>query len=265
VTEELTSSHRVPSSAEVVSAITGRELRLASKRSLVRVLFVLSLVPVIVFALILIIGVATEATFGAELRWDPVERFLAVQTFPVLLLALGLGTPIVASDRAEDVLFLYATRPVRPGDYALGKLLAVAGPCMALLFVPGTVMAGLRLGILTHVGPTDTLLVVGKVALASLAIGCGYAGLTVGASALTHRTRWALLGALSVLIFPDTAAGVARLHFAIGPMQAVTDVLKALFAAGTTRSGIWGAALLVGLGAAGTALLLWRARREMTP
>jgi len=259
------SGHRVPSSAEVVSAITGRELRLASQRRIVRVLFALSLLPLVIFALILVVGVATEAAFGAGLRWDPVERFLAVQTYPVLLLALGLGTPIVASDRAEDVLFLYATRPVRPADYAVGKLLAVAGPCVALLFIPGTIMAGLRLGILTQVGPSDTLLVIGKVALASLALGCGYAGLAVGASALTHRTRWALLGALSVLIFPDTAAGVARLTFAIGPTQAVTDVIKALFATGTARSGLWGATLLVALAAGGTAILLWRARREMTP
>jgi ABC-type transport system involved in multi-copper enzyme maturation permease subunit len=255
----------VPGLLDVVSAIAGRELRLASQRRLVRALGVLSLLPLVVFALVLVIGVATEATFGSHLSWDPVARFLSVQSFPVALLALGLGTPIVAQDRAEDVLFLYATRPVRPSHYALGKLLAVALPCTALLLVPGILMAGLRLGILARVGPVDTALVVGKVVAASLVIGWGYAGLTVAASALTHRARWALWLALGVLLLPDAIASAWRLDVAIGPTKAVSAVLAALFDGGSAGAGVWGATLLLLVGLGGTGILLWRARREMTP
>jgi len=145
----------------------------------------------------------------------------------------------VALDRAEDVLFLYATRPVRPIHYALGKLLAVALPCTALLLGPGVIMAGLRLGILTRVGPTDTLVAVAKVAVASLLIGWGYAGLTVAASALTRRARWSLMLAVAVLLFPDTAAAILRLKLAIGPGKAVSSVLDALFAGGESGAGLW--------------------------
>jgi ABC-type transport system involved in multi-copper enzyme maturation permease subunit len=226
---------------------------------------VVSLLPLAGFALVLVIGAATKASFGADLSWDPVARFLGVQSFPVGLLALGLGSPIVAEDRAADVLFLYATRPVRPSHYALGKLLAVALPCTALLLVPGIVMAGLRLGILANVGPTDTLLVIAKVTAAALVIGWGYAGLTVAASALTHRTRWALWLALGALFLPDTIAGVLHVETAIGPTKAVSSLLAAMFADGGARSGAWGATLLVLLGLGGAAILLWRARREMTP
>ena len=255
----------VPDLGDVVGAIVERELRLASKRRLVRSLFVLSLVPLVVFALVLVIGVAGEATFGAKLDWDPVAKFLGVQAFPVAMLALGLGTPIVALDRAEDVMFLYATRPVRPLHYALGKLLAVALPCTALLLVPGVIMAGLRLGILAQVGLGDSLAVVGKVALASLAIGFGYAGLVVAASALTHRARWSLLLALAVLLVPDAVAGILRIQLATGPTKAVSAVIEALFAGGDGAAGLWGASLLVLCGLCGSGILLWRARREMTP
>jgi ABC-type transport system involved in multi-copper enzyme maturation permease subunit len=255
----------VPGLVDVVGAIAGREIRLASQRRLVRTLAVLSVMPLCAFALVLVIGVATEATFGSRLSWDPVARFLAVQAFPVALLALGLGTPIVAQDRAEDVLFLYATRPVRPSHYALGKLLAVALPCTALLLVPGILMAGLRLGILARVGPIDTAVVVVKVAAASLVIGWGYAGLTVAASALTHRTRWALWLALGVLLLPDAIAGVGRVEVAIGPTKAVSALLAALFDGGSVGAGVWGASLLLLVGLSGTGILLWRARREMTP
>jgi ABC-type transport system involved in multi-copper enzyme maturation permease subunit len=258
-------ARRVPGLREVVGAITGREIRLASQRRLVRTLFVLSLLPLVVFTLVLVIGAASKAAIGTDLGWDPVAKFLGVQAFPVTLLALGLGTPIVALDRAENVLFLYATRPVRPIHYALGKLLAVALPCTALLLVPGVIMAGLRFGILSRVGPTDTLVVVAKVTAASLVIGWGYAGLTVAASALTRRSRWSLMLAVCVLLFPDTAAAILRLKVAIGPTKAVSSVLDALFADGGTAAGLWGASLLVLCGLCGSAILLWRARREMTP
>jgi ABC-type transport system involved in multi-copper enzyme maturation permease subunit len=258
-------AHRVPGMREVVGAITGRELRLASRRRLVLALFVLSLLPLVVFALVLIIGAASEATFGTHLDWDPVAKFLGVQAFPVELLALGLGTPIVAQDRAEDVLFLYATRPVRPAHYALGKLLAVALPCTALLLLPGFVMAGLRFGILTRVGLGDTLIVAASVVLASLLIGWGYAGVTLAASALTHRTRWAVWLALAVLILPDSVAAILHLGLAIGPGKAINAVIAMLFDHGEIGAGIWGASLLAALGMAGAGILLWRARREMTP
>jgi len=45
----------------------------------------------------------------------------------------------------------------------------------------------------------------------------------------------------------------------------VASVIAALFADGSFGAGAWGAALLLLLGVGGTGILLWRARREMTP
>ena len=157
-----------PSRGHIIETIVRREVRLASRRRGVRGLFFMSLTPLVVFALILVIRVAGEETFGVDMGWDPVLSFLEVQVYPVLLLALGLGTPIVANDRSEDVLFLYATRPVGPMDYTWGKLLSVALPVALLLLVPGIIVAGLRWGILRHVGALDSLVVVAQVAEAQV-------------------------------------------------------------------------------------------------
>jgi ABC-type transport system involved in multi-copper enzyme maturation permease subunit len=260
-----TTERRVPGLLAVVEAIASREVRMASARKLVRALFLVSLVPCLVLALVLIVRVAGEAATGIRLSWDPVGRFLEIQSIPVLLMALGLGTPIVAQDRAEEVLFLYATRPVSPAGYALGKLGAVALPSILLLLVPALLMAGLRLGILPYVDLGDTLLVVGKALLVSLLVGWGYAGLTVAASALTSRARWALLVSLGLLIVPAVVRKMAGVTAAFDPTGAASQLIEALFEGAPLERALVAACLLGGLGIAGAVVLLLRARKEMIP
>ncbi len=255
---------RVPTATDVVGAIVRRELRLASKRRLVRFLFYISLLPLTAMALWLVFKVAAEASLGTEIKYDAVPQFLDVQSGPVLLLALGLGTPIVAQDRAEDVLFLYATRPVQPIHYTLGKLLATALPCAALLLVPAFIMAGLQMGVLPGVGAMDTLTLMGKTTVLSLLIGWGYAGMTVAASALTRRGRWALLLVIGYLLV-DRIAAFAGADFPIGPTHAAAELRRALFEGGEVAAGVAGGSLLAALGVLAALVLAWRASREMTP
>ena len=122
-------SHRTaPTSSHVIGAIARRDLAIAARRKTLRFLFIASLGPPVVIAAILVVRIVAEQLATTELDWDPVLRFLQAQAIPVALLALGLGTPCVARDRSEEVLFLYATRPVLPWHYAAGKMLSVALP-----------------------------------------------------------------------------------------------------------------------------------------
>jgi hypothetical protein len=134
-----------------------------------------------------------------------------------------------------------------------------------LLLVPALLMAGLRMGILPAVGTQDTLLVTGKAALVSLAVGVGYAGTTVGASALTSRTRWALLLSLGLIIVPDIVRSMAGFDIALGPTRATTLLIDWLFGAAPRVHGAAAAGLLLLAFALGSGVLVWRARREMIP
>ena len=59
-----------PSRQHVIFAMARRELRLASRRKLVRTLFVLSLVPLVVYAAVLVFSVAGQEALNVDLGWD---------------------------------------------------------------------------------------------------------------------------------------------------------------------------------------------------
>ncbi|MDX9724592.1 MAG: hypothetical protein RBU37_27840 [Myxococcota bacterium] len=246
-------------------AISVRELRLASRRKLVRTLFIFSLIPLLVFALVIIANMAAEASFGANLGWDPVHSFLKVQAFPVLLLSMALGAPLVAEDRNQDVLFLYATRRVRPFDYAWGKYLGVALPCVLLLGLPSLVMAALRWGVLSGVDALDSAEVSALALLVSALIGLGYAGVALAASVFTHRSRWALILSLGCFFGPEILRSAMRISWPMGPMSAGQSVIEAFFAGGATEQAIAGGAMLLVLGALGLLSCSWRVAKEMIP
>jgi len=254
-----------PSSLHIVKTLAWRELRLASRRKLVRALFVMSLVPLAIFAAILVVSVVSEQALHAELDWDPVQEFLGVQLFPVALLALGLGTPIIARDRAEDVLYLYATRPLLPWHYTVGKVLAVWLPCAALLFLPALIMAGLRLGSLARVDTWNFARMLLQIAAVSALFALGYAGLTVGASALTKRARWSLMLALGVdIVLPAFVLG-AGLGYPVSPSNAGSDLLYVFFEDFEARRLMVAVGVLLFYGALGFIIPTWRMSQEMTP
>ncbi|MBK8229274.1 MAG: hypothetical protein IPK72_01550 [Candidatus Eisenbacteria bacterium] len=248
-----------PTAAQTVGAIARREIGLAAKRKLFRFLFLVSLLPPLVLIIILLVRLLVEQTFGTKLPWDPVLRFLLIQSAPVALLALNLGTPLVARDRTEDVLFLYAVRPVLPWHYALGKLLAVAVPATGLMLLPGVMIAGLRLSVTGDLSFEQALVLISKLAVASGLIGCAYAGVTVGASAAVKRARWALLLAVLVFAIPDIQ------NLPIGPASAVETLIKALFRDQYGLESAVSALALAAYGAAGFLLTTFRVRKEMIP
>jgi len=255
-----------PSSSAVIRAIARRELALAARRRLTKLLFLFSVLPPIILTVTIVIRMLAETMTGADLNFDPVLQFLQFQALPVALLALGIGTPSVARDRAEEVLFLYATRPVQPWHYALGKMLAVALPSAALMLLPGILIAVLRLGVTAQLSTGAAAILVLKLALASVALGWGFAGISVGPSAATRRGRWAMLIALGFFFIPDALASVVWGHHAlpVGPIKAVHKLLETLVGDGGL-AGWFGLVMLILYGALGLLVTTSRARREMTP
>jgi ABC-type transport system involved in multi-copper enzyme maturation permease subunit len=257
-----------PSAWHVIRAIARREVGIALRRRLVRLLFLGSLVPPLVFGIILIVRLMAEKAVGVHLGWDPVYRFLQVQVAPVVLLSLGLGTPLVARDRAEDVLYLYAVRPVSPWHYAVGKMLAVAGPAFGLLILPGMLIAVMRQGLLPdQVHFFDSIWLVGKIGLAALFLAIAFAGASVGPSAAVKRARWALLLALALFTVPDS---VIELIFgnhaiAVGPAKASEMMLGMLFEGAEVGRGVAALGVLLLYGVLGCFVTLSRVREEMRP
>jgi len=255
-----------PASSAVIRAIARREVALAARRRLTKLLFLFSVLPPIILTVVIVVRMLAESMTGANLNFDPVLQFLQFQAFPVALLALGIGTPSVARDRAEEVLFLYATRPVQPWHYALGKMLAVALPAAGLMWLPGALIAVLRLGVTAQLDTLEAALLVLKLALASAVMGWGYAGISVGPSAATRRGRWAMLIALGFFFIPDALAKIVwgRHALPVGPVTAAQELLDTLIARGGF-DGWFGMVMLLLYGALGLLVTTHRVRREMTP
>jgi ABC-type transport system involved in multi-copper enzyme maturation permease subunit len=258
---------RAPTSLQVVVAIARREIAMALRRRLVKLLFIGNLIPPLAMAVALIANIVAKGIGVEDLGWDPLARLIQVQAGPVLLLALGIGTPLVARDRSEDVLFLYATRPVTPWSYTVGKMLAVAAPAVALLVVPGILIAILRVGLMTDFGLVESLDLVMRVAVAALLMACGYAGVSVGPSAATRKARWALLLAMACFVIPSLVSQLIWRHdpYGLSPGEAVDHIITALFDGYQIGHGVVGGISLLAWGVLGALVTSARVRREMTP
>jgi ABC-type transport system involved in multi-copper enzyme maturation permease subunit len=261
---------RVPTTIQVITAIARREVTMAMRRRLVKLLFLGNLIPPLVMAVILIVN-AVARGFGAEnLSWDPLVQLLQVQTGPVLLLALGIGAPLVARDRSEDVLFLYATRPVTPWSYTLGKMLAVAAPAVALLLIPGILIAILRAGFMDDFGLLDSLTLIARVMIAAVLTAIGFTGVSVGPSAATKKARWALFLTFLCFVIPHAISEIIHYFwggrtYLMDPGRAVDEVIAALFEGPDAAYGMTGAICLVAWGTLGMLVTSAKVRREMIP
>jgi ABC-type transport system involved in multi-copper enzyme maturation permease subunit len=240
---------------------------MALRRRLVKLLFLANLIPPLSMAVALIANIVARGIGVEDLGWDPLARMIQIQAGPVLLLALGIGTPLVARDRSEDVLFLYATRPVTPWSYTLGKMLAVAVPAVGLLVLPGILIVILRVGLMSDFGVVESFDLLGRLTLVSLLMAIGYAGVSVGPSAATKKARWALLLAFLCFLVPDIIAELIWRHDAYGlsPGKAVEHLIAALFDEDSVPHGVVGAVSLVVWGTLGAAVTATRVRKEMTP
>jgi ABC-type transport system involved in multi-copper enzyme maturation permease subunit len=263
---------KTPTSVQVITAIARREIIMAMRRKLVRLLFLVNLLIPLVLAIIMVVNTIIRSLGLDYINWDPLVLFLQIETSTVLLLALGIGTPLVSRDRSEDVLFLYATRPVNPWSYTIGKMLAVAVPAVFLLVIPAVLIAILRMGLMVEFGLLDSLVLIGKVLVVALLVACGYAGVSVGPSAAAKKARWALLLALLCLIIPQAIAGLSTVvlsidHYALDVGMAGEYVIEALFDhdVGAHRGGVLAALCLCIWGVLGALVIAARVRREMIP
>lgn len=258
---------KAPTFAQVVLAIARREINMAIRRRLVKWLFIINLLPPLVMAVVLIVNIIAQGVGVEDLDWDPLVTLLQIQTGPVLLLALGIGTPLVARDRSEDVLFLYATRPVTPWSYTLGKMLAVAGPAVALLVLPGILMAILRSGLMSDFGLMESVVLVLKIALASVLIAVGFAGVSVGPSAAAKKARWALLIAFLCFMIPSAVAQIIWRDdpYSLDAANAADEIIAGLFEHESVDYGVVAGFVLVAWGMIGAWVTSLRVRREMTP
>lgn len=255
---------------QVITAIARREFTMAMRRRLVKLLFLGNLLPPLIMAIILIANVLARGIGADSFSWDPLVQLLQIQTGPVLLLALGIGTPLIARDRSEDVLFLYATRPVTPWSYTLGKMLAVAVPAAALLLFPGILIAILRDGLMDDFGLLDSITLIAKVMIAAVLMAIGFTGVSVGPSAATKKARWALLLAFMCFAIPNAASEIIQYfwdggRYLMDPGTAVDEVIEALFEGSAAGYGVAAAICLVVWGILGVLVTSTRVRREMIP
>jgi hypothetical protein len=173
----------------------------------------------------------------------------------------------VARDRSEEVLYLYAVRPVTPWVYTLGKMFAVMLPAMLLLLAPSVLTAVLRNGILGDIVSTsDSLVLVAKAALASAVLGIGFAGVSVGPSAATRRGRWAMLLAIALFLMPEPFKFIYGFDaVSIGPASASRDLVNALFGDEPARLALTGSLVLLAYGTFGALLTRGQVQKEMRP
>lgn len=257
-----------PSRAHVIGAIARRELGIAMRRRLVKLLFLVSLGPPLVFAGILVVGIVAQRMAGFDLDWDPVLWFLRIQAFPVALLAVGIGAPLVSRDRTEDVLYLYAVRPVTPWTYTVGKFLAVALPSFLLMMLPAVLVLGLRQGVLDQqVGAAESGSMLVRLTVGAMLVAAGYAGAMIGPSALASRSRWALLIIFLLFSVPDMIGGLIWGVDSIGfsPGAAAQNLIDSLVGGRNAARGLGTTGVLLSYALLGALVTARRVRREMIP
>lgn len=255
------------SAGHVVRAIAVRQLRIAWRTRMVKIALALSLIPVLVDGVSIFVRVTTEETFGVSVPWDALVQFLQAQTAMLSLVAIAIGVPAVARDRSEDVLFLYATRPVRPWHYTAGKVLSTAVPATLLLLVPGLLLGLLRWTLLPGFGAAEIAVFTLRISLASVFIGAGVAGLCVGLGAAVKSTRWGYFLAVAGLFIIDSMIGGATLGRAVpfGPYAAGDRLIAAVFESGRLGEVLWAVSVLTIWFALGTLGTAGRVRKEMVP
>ena len=164
-----------------------------------------------------VIGVAAVTLADAALPTS-----IAWYSRAAFLVTLTIGARVIASDHRSGAFTFYFARSVRPRDYVLGKLGAMAA-LMALIFIAGPlVLALVRLGLADDV---DQLVAMLDLVPRALAIGLlgtlVFATVPVAFSTLVHQPRHAMAlwatyylvfgGVVSALGYSDSASWLGAL------------------------------------------------------
>lgn len=128
------------------------------KSRLALLLFIVALIPPLVFAAIIYAANNLDLLVAAGLQvsgsrtgesWITIDKqpffwFLVWQSTFAFLLAAFIGPTLVAPDLAHNALPLYLSRPLSRVDYILGKLLVLLVPLSAVTWIPGLLLIGLQ-------------------------------------------------------------------------------------------------------------------------
>ena len=126
-----------------------------SKRLLL-VLFIIACLPVVVFAALIYFANNLDLLQVLGVRWTPDDELektlsgtfffwlMVVQANLAFLFASFAGPSMVGPDLAHGAMPLYLSRPMRRGDYMLGKLAVLGTLLSALTWVPGLLLVVLQ-------------------------------------------------------------------------------------------------------------------------
>ena len=190
-------------------------------------------------------------------------------------LTLTVGSSIIASDLRTGALVFYFSRPLRPIDYAVGKLLG-AMAIMGLIFVVGPVLLALfRVGLSSRGAVLDSLIIVPKAMLVGAVATVTYAALPLAFSAISARKRYTVTSWAAFYIVAGLAAqgiaantGITELTACHVP-SAIHSLAFFLFGVGPTfdlpMPPVWAAFLaLAGYVTAALGFVLWRVQSLAT-
>ncbi|MEM9490276.1 MAG: ABC transporter permease subunit [Myxococcota bacterium] len=207
--------------------------------------------------------VITLVVFGAIMFVQPgfkdrlILESLNWFSLSAFFLTLSAVASLVADDMRSGAFVFYFSRPIRPRDYVLGKLLGAVLITGVTLFLGPVLLAVLQLGLSSGGDLAGNVPLVFKTALIAVVGTVVYAALALACSAVTSRGRLtvALWGG-AYLVLANAALGVAESTgiaevAALHPLQSLKAVAGALLGAGG------GGAPVPPLWLAGVALLVY--------
>lgn len=150
---------------------------------------------------------------GATVRWSDALLPLSFQFFPwfALILAATTAAGAVARDFRAGAFEFYFSRPVRPVDYVLGKVVGSILVAAAALLAGPLLLSLFRVGLSRDTGEVITTLgLVPRTALVGVLASLAYAVVPLAFSSLSTRPRiTTAMWVAFYLLFGKTAEGLA--------------------------------------------------------
>ncbi len=186
--------------------IAMNELRLAWKEKWFKRLLWVSFIPLIVFAVLVVIQARFSMLLDKELA-DIWQSFWGIQLFFSMLMVYFVGRRAIGEDLRTGALTVYFSRPVSFMQYLVGKWLAIAVAVIGVTLLPGLVLAIFRWLAEPATGTAVFARWAGSLVLLSALLGLTMGWVMLAVSSLTQRGRAA--GIVWVIIF-FVSAGVAE-------------------------------------------------------
>ena len=133
----------------------------------------------------------------------------SVQSVLAMLVIATVGPPLIARDVRNRAFLLYFSKPISPFEYILGKLSVLVFYLGLITFLPAMVLYLVSI-LCSPPGGTllVTILIPGKIFLASLAIAIPTSLIMLTFSSFSKHTRIALFLWIAFWVFGEIAAGI---------------------------------------------------------